>query len=91
MLSISGLTKIYPGGKKAVDNITIHVEPGDIYGFIGHNGAGKTTTIRCVVGVLQFEEGEIYVDGMSVRENPFECKKRIAYICLLYTSPSPRD
>ena len=66
MLSISGLTKIYPGGKKAVDNITIHVEPGDIYGFIGHNGAGKTTTIRCVVGVLQFEEGEIYVDGMSV-------------------------
>ena len=80
MLSISGLTKIYPGGKKAVDNITIHVEPGDIYGFIGHNGAGKTTTIRCVVGVLQFEEGEIYVDGMSVRENPFECKKRIAYM-----------
>ena len=79
MLNISGLTKIY-GDKKAVDNLTLNIAPGEIYGFIGHNGAGKTTTIKCCCGILRFEEGEILVDGISVKENPLECKKRLAYI-----------
>ena len=80
MLVIKNFSKIYKGNKKAVDNISIHVEPGDIYGFIGHNGAGKTTTIRAVVGVLDFEDGEIYIDGKSVKEKPIECKKVTAFI-----------
>jgi len=80
MLEINGLTKIYKGGKKAVDSISLHVDSGDIFGFIGHNGAGKSTTIRCIVGVLGFDEGDIFVDGVSVRDNPLEAKKRIAYI-----------
>ena len=80
MLEINGLTKTYKGGKKAVDNISLHVDSGDIFGFIGHNGAGKSTTIRCIVGVLGFDEGDIFVDGVSVRDNPLEAKKRIAYI-----------
>ncbi len=79
MLNISGLTKIY-GDKRAVDNLTLNIAPGEIYGFIGHNGAGKTTTIKCCCGILRFEEGEVLVDGISVRENPLECKKRLAYI-----------
>ena len=79
MLNISGLTKIY-GDKRAVDNLTLNIAPGEIYGFIGHNGAGKTTTIKCCCGILRFEKGEILVDGISVRENPLECKKRLAYI-----------
>lgn len=80
MLEIKNFSKIYKGNKKAVDSISIHVEPGDIYGFIGHNGAGKTTTIRAVVGVLDFEEGDIYIDGKSVKEKPIECKKVTAFI-----------
>lgn len=80
MLSIENLTKTYKGGKKAVSDLSLEIEAGDIYGFIGHNGAGKTTTIKAVVGIIDFEEGEILVDGVSVRENPIECKKRIAYI-----------
>ena len=80
MLEINGLTKTYKGGKKAVDNVSLHVDSGDIFGFIGHNGAGKSTTIRCIVGVLGFDEGDIFVDGVSVRDNPLEAKKRIAYI-----------
>ncbi len=79
MLKINNLTKSY-GSKKAVDNLTLHIEPGTIYGFIGHNGAGKTTTIKSVCGILDFNEGEILVDGVSVRENPMECKRKIAYI-----------
>lgn len=79
MLSIKNLTKIY-GTKRAVDNLSLHIAPGEIYGFIGHNGAGKTTTIKSCCGILCFEEGEILVDGISVKENPIECKKRIAYI-----------
>ena len=79
MLNIKGLTKIY-GDKRAVDNLSLHIAPGEIYGFIGHNGAGKTTTIKCCCGILRFEEGEVTVDGISVRENPLECKKRLAYI-----------
>ena len=79
MLKINGLTKIY-GEKRAVDNLTLHIAPGEIYGFIGHNGAGKTTTIKSCCGILRFEEGEIFVDGVSVKENPLECKRRLAYI-----------
>lgn len=79
MLKINNLTKTY-GGVKAVDNLSLHIKPGEIYGFIGHNGAGKTTTIKASCGILQFDNGEIFVDGISVKENPIECKKRIAYI-----------
>ena len=67
MLRIEHLTKTY-GGKKAVDDLSLHIRAGEIYGFIGHNGAGKTTTIKSCCGILQFEEGEIYVDGVSIRE-----------------------
>lgn len=80
MLVIKDFSKIYKGGKKAVDHFNLTVSPGDIYGFIGHNGAGKTTTIKAIAGVLDFEEGEIFVDGHSVKKSPMECKKVIAYI-----------
>lgn len=80
MLQINNLTKIYKGGKKAVNDLSLHVEPGDIYGFIGHNGAGKTSTIKCVVGIHDFDEGDIWVDGVSIKENSLECKKKMAYI-----------
>ena len=80
MLEIKIYTKIYGEGKKAADDVTLTVESGDIYGFIGHNGAGKSTTIRAVVGVLDFTEGEIYIDGHSVKTEPMECKKVTAYI-----------
>ena len=79
MLQINNLTKTY-GEKKAVDNLTLHIQKGEIYGFIGHNGAGKTTTIKACCGILQFDEGEILVDGISVKENPIECKQKIAYM-----------
>lgn len=79
MLEIKNLTKIY-GDKKAVDNLSLHIKPGEIYGFIGHNGAGKTTTIKSCCGILQFDEGEILIDGVSVKENPIACKKIMAYI-----------
>lgn len=80
MLEIRNLTKVYKGGKKAVSNLNLSVEAGDIYGFIGHNGAGKTTTIKCIVGIHDFDEGEILVNHISVKENPLECKKITAYI-----------
>ncbi|MBR4514715.1 MAG: ABC transporter ATP-binding protein [Lachnospiraceae bacterium] len=80
MLEIKGYTKVYGEGKKAADNVSLTVESGDIYGFIGHNGAGKSTTIRAVVGVLDFTEGEILIDGHSVKKEPLECKKLTAYI-----------
>ncbi len=79
MLKIEHLTKIY-GEKKAVDDLSLDIHPGEIYGFIGHNGAGKTTTIKACCGILQYDSGEIEVDGLSIREHPLECKKRIAYI-----------
>ena len=79
MLKINGLTKTY-GGKKAVDDLNLHIAPGEIYGFIGHNGAGKTTTLKSVAGILQFDQGEIYVDGKSIRPQPLECKRTFAYI-----------
>ena len=79
MLNIEHLTKTY-GEKKAVDDLNLHIRPGEIYGFIGHNGAGKTTTLKSVAGILQFDAGEIYIGGDSVREKPLECKRKIAYI-----------
>ena len=80
MLEIRHFSKSYGGGKKAVDDLSLHVMPGDIYGFIGHNGAGKSTTIRAVVGVLDFKEGDIFIDGHSVRTEPLACKQITAYI-----------
>ncbi len=79
MLKIDNLTKIY-GDKKAVDNLSLHIMPGEIYGFIGHNGAGKTTTLKSVAGILRFDEGEIHIDGKSVKTQPLECKRITAYI-----------
>ena len=79
MLKIEHLTKLY-GEKKAVDDLSLHIERGEIYGFIGHNGAGKTTTIKACCGILQFDSGEIWVDGVSVRDDPLSCKRKIAYI-----------
>lgn len=79
MLKIEHLTKQY-GDKKAVEDLSLHIQKGEIYGFIGHNGAGKTTTIKSCCGILSFEQGEILIDGISVRQDPLECKKRIAYI-----------
>ncbi|MBO4337149.1 MAG: ABC transporter ATP-binding protein, partial [Lachnospiraceae bacterium] len=80
MLEIKNYSKSYGGEKKAADNVSLSVMSGDIYGFIGHNGAGKSTTIRAVVGVLDFTEGEIFIDGHSVKTEPLECKKVTAYI-----------
>jgi ABC-2 type transport system ATP-binding protein len=79
MLRIENLTKTY-GEKKAVDDLTLHIMPGEIYGFIGHNGAGKTTTLKCCTGILKFDSGEIYIDGKSIKDDPLACKKEIAYI-----------
>ncbi|MBD8960969.1 MAG: ABC transporter ATP-binding protein [Ruminococcaceae bacterium] len=79
MLKIEHLTKKY-GDFKAVDDLSLHIAPGEIYGFIGHNGAGKTTTLKSVVGILQFDNGEIYIDGTSITADPIKCKKEIAYI-----------
>lgn len=79
MLKIEHLTKEY-GEKKAVDDLSLEIESGEIYGFIGHNGAGKTTTLKSVVGILKFDAGEIYIDGESVQAAPLACKKKIAYI-----------
>ena len=79
MLKIEHLTKTY-GEKKAVDDLNLHIKPGEIYGFIGHNGAGKTTTLKAVAGILQFDEGEILIDGKSIRTAPLDCKRDIAYI-----------
>ena len=79
MLKINNLSKNY-GDKKALDNLTLEIKQGEIFGFIGHNGAGKTTTIKAVCGLLEFNAGEIFVDGINVKANPLECKKRIAYI-----------
>ena len=79
MLKIEHLTKTY-GEKKAVDDLSLHIAPGEIYGFIGHNGAGKTTTLKSIAGILRFDEGEITIDGTSVKNDPLACKKKLAYI-----------
>lgn len=80
MLEIKNLTKTYHGGKIAVSNLSLDVQSGDIYGFIGHNGAGKTTTIKCVVGIQEFDAGDILIDGISIKEDPIRCKSMMAYI-----------
>lgn len=80
MLKIVNFSKSYKGGKRAVDGLNLEVESGDIFGFIGHNGAGKTTTIRAIAGVLDFEEGDILIDGVSIKKDPVSCKKITAYI-----------
>ena len=80
MLKIEHLTKTYDNSKKAVDDLSLHIAPGEIYGFIGHNGAGKTTTIKCVTGLLPFDEGTITVGGVNVKDDPIGCKKQMAYI-----------
>lgn len=80
MLKINELTFKYPNGYTAVKNLSLHVEPGDLYAFIGHNGAGKTTTIKSVVGILKFDEGEILIDGKSVSEDPLSTKEVVAYL-----------
>ena len=79
MLRIEHLTKAF-GEKKAVDDLSLHIQPGEIYGFIGHNGAGKTTTLKSVVGIQQFDAGEILIEGESIKETPIACKKKMAYI-----------
>ena len=79
MLNIQHLTKTY-GEKKAVDDLNLHIAPGEIYGFIGHNGAGKTTTLKSVAGILPFDEGEITVGGLSMKRDPLICKRQMAYI-----------
>ncbi len=80
MLEIRNLTKRYKGGKLAVDNLSLTVESGDIFAFIGHNGAGKSTTIKSVVGILEFDSGDVLIDGCSIKTQPLECKKKLAYI-----------
>ena len=80
MLEIKNYSKSYKNGIKAVDNISLTIEEGDLFAFIGHNGAGKSTTIKSIVGILDFEEGEILINGLSIKKNPVECKKQIAYI-----------
>lgn len=79
MLRIENLSKNY-GDKKAVDQLSLHIKAGEIYGFIGHNGAGKTTTIKACCGILQFEEGNIYIDGVSIKDDPIKGKQKLAYI-----------
>lgn len=79
MLKIENLTKIY-GQKKAVDNLSLEIENGHIYGFIGHNGAGKTTTLKSIAGIMEFDQGNIYIDNKSIKEEPLACKKVMAYI-----------
>jgi ABC-2 type transport system ATP-binding protein len=79
MLKIENLTKTF-GMKKAVDDLSLHILPGQIYGFIGHNGAGKTTTIKACCGILQFDKGEVYINGISVKNDPIAAKKCLAYI-----------
>ena len=79
MLNIKNLTKTF-GDKRAVDDLSLHILPGEIYGFIGHNGAGKTTTLKCSVGILRFDSGEIEINGTSVSSDPTACKRQLAYI-----------
>lgn len=79
MLQINNYTKIF-GKKIAVDNVSLHIKPGEIYGFIGHNGAGKTTTLKACAGILDFNRGDIFIDGISIKTHPMECKRKMAYI-----------
>lgn len=80
MLEVKGYSKSYIKDKKIVDDISFRVEDGDIFGFVGHNGAGKTTTIKSIVGILDFNDGDILIDGVSIKKDPISCKKKMAYI-----------
>jgi ABC-2 type transport system ATP-binding protein len=80
LLEIKNFSKTYGDGKKAVDDLSLEIEQGDLFAFIGHNGAGKSTTIKAIVGILPFEQGEILLDGVSIKNDPVACKKMIAYI-----------
>ncbi len=80
MIEIKNLTKVYNKEKKALDNVSFTINDGEIFAFIGHNGAGKTTTIKSIVGILDFEEGDILINGKSIKKEPIECKKQIAYV-----------
>ena len=80
MLKINNFSKVYSNGKVGAKDINLHIEKGDIFAFIGHNGAGKTTTIKSIVGILDITDGDILIDGISIKENPTECKKQIAYV-----------
>lgn len=80
MIEIKNLTKVYNKEKKAIDNVSFTINDGEIFAFIGHNGAGKTTTIKAIVGILDFEEGDILINGKSIKKEPIECKKQIAYV-----------
>ena len=80
MLEVKGYSKSYIKDKKIVDDISFKVEDGDIFGFVGHNGAGKTTTIKSIVGILDFNDGDILIDGVSIKKDPISCKKKMAYI-----------
>ena len=80
MLEIINFSKSYKNGKRAVNNVSIKVNSGEIFAFIGHNGAGKTTTIKAIVGILEFDEGDILIDGDSINIDPIKCKRKIAYI-----------
>ena len=80
MIEINNVTKVYNATQKAIDNLTLKINDGEIFGFIGHNGAGKTTTIKSIVGILNFEKGDILINSKSIKNKPIECKKEIAYI-----------
>ena len=80
MIEIKNFSKIYNGENKAVDNVSLTINSGEIFAFIGHNGAGKTTTIKSIMGILDFEEGDILINGKSIKKNPIECKKQMAYV-----------
>lgn len=80
MLKIKNVSKTYDGSKWVVDDVSLEIKPGEIFGFIGHNGAGKTTLIKCACGLLSFEKGEILIDNISIKDNPLECKRQFAYI-----------
>lgn len=80
MLTIKNLTKHYKGSTKGITNLDLEIAAGDIYGFIGHNGAGKTTTLKACCGILQFDQGDIFIDGKSIKEDPIGCKQKIAYV-----------
>lgn len=80
MIEIKNLTKVYNKEKRAIDNVSFTINDGEIFAFIGHNGAGKTTTIKAIVGILDFEEGDILINGKSIKKEPIECKKQIAYV-----------
>ncbi len=80
MLSVKNLSKTYKGGKRAVNDVSFEIKSGDIFGFIGPNGAGKTTTIKCITGILDFTDGEITIDGKSIKDDPVACKMAMAYI-----------